>query len=92
MSGALRPCVGGLLYAAVALAVVIGLVLIAIGPWRSGAGLCGGALVAAGIARAAMPERMAGLLRVRRRAADVVIMLGMGIALVVLAVIIPDQP
>jgi hypothetical protein len=31
-------------------------------------------------------------LRIRRRAADVVIMLLLGIALVVLAAIVPDQP
>jgi Protein of unknown function (DUF3017) len=92
MSRTVRPSVGGVLYAAVVTAVLVGLALVTAGPWRTGVGVCGGALIAAGLGRAAIPERMSGLLRIRRRAADVVIMLLLGIALVVLAAIVPDQP
>jgi Protein of unknown function (DUF3017) len=92
MNRALRPSIGGLLYSMVAICLVIGLVLAATGPWRTGVGICGGGLIAAGFGRAAIPDRMAGLLRIRRRWADVVTMLALGIALVVLAVIVPDQP
>ncbi|HYJ67781.1 MAG TPA: DUF3017 domain-containing protein [Nocardioidaceae bacterium] len=76
----------------VAISVVVGLVLAATGPWRIGVGVCGGGLIAAGLGRATIPDRMAGLLRIRRRGTDVVTMLALGIALVVLAVIVPDQP
>lgn len=92
MSSAMRPSIGGVLYAAVVVTVVVGLVFVATGPWRTGVGVCGGALVAAGLGRVAIPERMSGLLRVRRRPTDVIIMLAMGIALVVLAAVVPDQP
>jgi Protein of unknown function (DUF3017) len=92
MSRALRPSLGGLLYGAVAITVIIGLGFAALGPWRTGVGICGGGLIAAGLGRAAIPERMSGLLRVRRRGVDMVLMLALGIALVVLATVIPDQP
>jgi hypothetical protein len=92
MNRALHPSLGGLLYSMVAISVVVGLVLAATGPWRTGVGICGGGLIAAGLGRAAIPDRMAGLLRIRRRGVDVVTMLVLGIALVVLAVIVPDQP
>jgi Protein of unknown function (DUF3017) len=92
MSSALRPSFGGVLYSAVIVAVAIGLALVASGTWRTGVGVCGGALIAAGLGRAAIPERMSGLLRVRRRPADVILTLALGVALVVLAAIVPDQP
>jgi hypothetical protein len=92
MSRALRPSLGGVLYSAVVVTVVVGLALVATGPWRTGVGVCGGALVAAALGRAAIPERMSGLLRIRRRPADVIVMLALGVALVALAAIVPDQP
>jgi Protein of unknown function (DUF3017) len=92
MNRALRPSVGGLLYSTVAVCVAVGLVLAAAGPWRTGVGICGGGLIAAGLGRAVIPDRMAGLLRIRRPWVDVVTMLALGIGLVVLAVIVPDQP
>jgi hypothetical protein len=92
MSRALRPSLGGLLYSVVAITVVVGLAFVAVGPWRTGVGICGGGLIAAAFGRAAIPERMSGLLRVRRRGVDVLLMLALGIALVVLATVIPDQP
>jgi hypothetical protein len=92
MSRALRPSLGGLLYSVVAITVVVGLAFVAVGPWRTGVGICGGGLIAAACGRAAIPDRMSGLLRVRRRGVDVLLMLALGIALVVLATVIPDQP
>jgi C4-dicarboxylate transporter len=92
MNRALRPSFGGVLYSAVVVTTVVGLLLVALGAWRTGVGVCGGGLVAAGVGRAVIPERTSGLLRVRRRGTDVVIMLTLGIALVVLATIVPDQP
>jgi hypothetical protein len=80
------------LYAAVVVTVAVGLAFVAVGPWRTGVGVCGGGLIGAALGRVAIPERMSGLLRVRRRAADVVVMLTLGIGLVVLATVVPDQP
>jgi len=92
MNRALRPSFGSVLYSAVVVTTVIGLAIVALGSWRVGVGICGGGLVAAGAGRAVIPEKTSGLLRVRRRATDVIIMLTLGIALVVLAAIVPDQP
>lgn len=92
MRRALRPSLGSLLYGAVVVTTGIGLVLVGIGAWRTGVGVCGGALIAAGVGRVAIPERMSGLLRVRRRSTDVLTMLALGIGLVVLAAVVPDQP
>jgi Protein of unknown function (DUF3017) len=92
MNRALRPSLGGLLYCSVAVTVVIGLGFVAVGPWRTGVGVCGGGLIAAAVGRATIPERMSGLLRVRRRGVDVVITFALGVALVVLAAVVPDQP
>jgi Protein of unknown function (DUF3017) len=92
MRRALRPSLGSVLYGAVVVTTGIGLVLVGIGSWRTGVGVCGGGLIAAGVGRVAIPERMSGLLRVRRRSTDVLTMLALGIGLVVLAAVVPDQP
>ena len=92
MTRTVRPTLGSLLYSAVVVTTVVGLLIAGTGAWRIGVGICGGGLIAAGIGRIMIPERMSGLLRVRRRGTDVVIMLAIGIGLVVLAVVIPNQP
>jgi ABC-type uncharacterized transport system permease subunit len=49
-------------------------------------------MITAGIARGALPERIAGLLRIRRRSSDVLLMLAFGTVLIALGVMIPNQP
>jgi Protein of unknown function (DUF3017) len=68
----------------------IGIVVTAAGPWRQGAGYVGGALLLACLVRLLLPERMAGMLRVRRKVVDVTILGVMGFGVVVLALVIPD--
>ena len=70
----------------------VGLLVVAFGPWRLGVGMIGAGLVAGSMARTLLPDRAAGLLRVRRPTADVVIMTGLGIVIVLLAFLVPDQP
>ena len=70
----------------------VGLLVVAFGPWRLGVGMIGAGLVAGSMARTLLPERAAGLLRVRRPTVDVVIMTGLGIVIVLLAFLVPDQP
>lgn len=73
--------------------VAIAFVLVAAGEWRQGLGLAGMALGFAGVLRLTLSSRMAGALRVRRsRVSDAGVMLALGIMLVVLAVVVPDQP
>jgi hypothetical protein len=50
------------------------------------------ALACAALLRLVLPERDAGMLAVRHRLLDVTVLLGLGIALFVLAGTIPDQP
>jgi hypothetical protein len=88
--GRLEP--GTYVYAAVAAAVGVGLLLVSQGSWRTGLTVVGGAMVAAGAVRSAVPDRLAGLLRIRRRASDVVLMVGMGAALITLAAAVPTPP
>lgn len=83
---------GTVIYALVAVVVAVGLAVMAFGPWRLGVSLCGGAFAAAAVARIAVPERSAGLLRVRRRVIDVLWMVAIAGLIITLAIVIPSQP
>lgn len=74
------------------LAVVSGLALVVAGPWRAGVAVVGGAFVVGAIARSIVPVSHTGMLRVRGKAFDMLWMTLLGVALVVLALVIPDQP
>jgi len=92
MSPTPRFTLGSVLYAGVLVALGTGLVLITADAWRAGTGVCGGAMLAAGVGRMLVPERMSGLLRVRRRTSDALLMLALGVVLVGMALLIPRQP
>ena len=82
---------GGLVYLGVVLTSVVGLALVAFGPWRRGVALVGCALVFAAAMRLVIREDDAGMLRVRSRWFDVTVLAGVGISLIALAANIPDQ-
>lgn len=83
---------GGLIYLVVVATTVVGLALVAFGPWRRGIALVGvGFLFASGM-RLVISDRESGMLRVRGRWFDVTALAGVGIALIALATNIPDQP
>jgi hypothetical protein len=83
---------GGLVYLVVVATTVVGLFLVAFGPWRRGIAVVGvGFLFAAGM-RLVINEAEAGMLRVRGRWFDVGALAVVGVALIVLASNIPDQP
>ena len=69
-------------------AVGAGLVLVAVDRWRAGLVLIGCALLAGGLLRM-LPERRLGFLAVRSRPIDVTLMLGTGLAVVVIALSVP---
>ena len=83
--------IGGLIYLGVVVVTVIGLGLVAFGPWRRGVSLLGFALLFAAAMRLVTSEDQAGMLRVRSRWFDVTMLAGVGIALLALAANIPDQ-
>jgi hypothetical protein len=83
---------GGLAYLIVVAISVVGLMVIAFGPWRRGVALIGIGLLIGALTRAVLPDRDAGMLRVRRnRWVDVLMLGGVGTALIVLASVIPNQ-
>ena len=83
---------GGLVYLVVVAMAFVGLVLSAFGSWRPGVVWIGSGLLLAAAVRLVLSERGAGMLRVRRKWSDVLMLVVAGVALIVLAVIVPDQP
>lgn len=83
---------GGVVYLAVLAAALIGVVVAATGAWRTGVSWIALALLAAAGTRLALADDDAGMLQVRRKFFDAAILVGMGVALLVLVASIPDQP
>jgi hypothetical protein len=88
-----RPLLAGFLrqwpLLVVIVAVGAGLLLVAADRWRSGLVVMGLALVAAGLLRLLLPVRRIGFLAVRSRPIDVALTLGVGLAVVVIALATP---
>jgi len=88
----LRPqTFGGVVYLVVVAMALTGLVIAAAGAWRTGVSWLGAGLVVGSVCRLVLPERSAGMLRVRRKYSDVGMLALAGVALVVLAVVVPNQ-
>jgi hypothetical protein len=60
--------------------------------WRDGVVLFGCAVLLAGVFRLVLSDEQAGLLRVRRRTFDVVMLFGMGLVILALGLIVPGVP
>jgi hypothetical protein len=84
--------IGGLVFLVVVGITAAGLGIVAAASWRTGVMWMGTAALLGAAARAVLSERGAGMLRVRRRWSDVLSLTVAGVALLVLAVIVPDQP
>lgn len=67
-----------------------GLVMIVWDGWRSGVFLFAAGILLAGLLRLLLSDDAAGLLRVRRRTFDTLMLFGMGGAVLVLGIIIPS--
>lgn len=74
---------GGLL--GVTAVFCVGLVVVALGQWRVGLWVCAAGLGLGALVRLVAPARSVGLLRVRHRAVDVVLLAGGAVAIAVLA-------
>lgn len=83
---------GGLVYLLVVAVSIAGIGIVAFGPWRRGVALIGVALLIGAAMRLTLREKDAGMLRVRGRIEDVIMLSGVGTALIVLASNIPNQP
>ncbi len=69
----------------------VGLVVIGSRQFRPGSVILGAALVLGALLRAVLPERAAGLLRLRSRLIDVITMGVLGTLTIVLALVIPQH-
>ncbi len=83
---------GGALYVLALAGVFAGLGWAALYDWRDGVRVIAGALLFAAGCRLILPTRQAGMLAVRHRVMDVTLLVLVGVALLVLAASIPNQP
>ncbi|WP_341728680.1 DUF3017 domain-containing protein [Brooklawnia sp.] len=67
----------------------IGIVLIMNWYWRRGSVVIGGSVALAGVLRLVLPPKWVGLLKVRSRGFDATLLLGMGVAIMVLGMTVP---
>lgn len=84
--------IGGALYLLAMAGVVVGIFLAVRDDWRLGVRWMAGSLLFAAACRLLLPSREAGMLAVRHRAVDVVMLVGVGAVLIFLASSIPNQP
>jgi hypothetical protein len=84
--------IGGAFYLCVLAVTIFGLWTVWRDDWRIGIKMIGGALVFAAVVRLLLRSQDAGMLAVRHRALDAVLLGGVGIALLLLAITIPNQP
>ena len=84
--------IGGAFYISILVAAVTALVVATRGDWRLGVQLLGGAVLLAALLRLILATRDAGMLAVRHRVIDVFLLTSAGVALIVLAGSIPNQP
>jgi hypothetical protein len=84
--------IGGAFYLLILAGTGVGVGIVASGDWRLGIRCVGGALCFAGICRLVLRNRDAGMLAVRSRWFDAMLLAGLGVALFFLALTIPDQP
>ncbi len=88
-----RPqTLGGVVYLAVLAASLVGLGIVFLGAWRTGLAWIGVALLVAALTRLVLSERGAGMLRVRRKWSDVLMLSAAGVGLIVLTIVVPNQP
>lgn len=73
----------------VLLCIAIGIVYAVMGHWRRAPLMVGGGMFVASMLRLVLPQRVAGLLVVRRRAFDVVVYLLLAVAIVVVSFLVP---
>lgn len=83
---------GSQVYLLQLIVVATGLVLVLAGPWRLGLNAIGAAFVVGALARAFVSAEHEGMLHVRSRPFDVFWMATLGVAVIVLAFVVPPQP
>jgi len=83
--------IGGAIYLLVVAATAVGLGIVEWGPWRLGIKIIGVAVLVAAAARACLSNFNSGMLRVRSKPFDLVLLVTLGVLLIVLAIVVPNQ-
>ncbi len=83
---------GGIIYLVVVGMQVVGLLLVALGPWRSGVTVMGLGFGLGFVSRMVLPDDRAGMLRVRRRLLDLATLAMCSGTLLAMAILIPNRP
>jgi hypothetical protein len=84
--------IGGAFYLVVLALGAVGIAIVWSGDWRLGIRCLAGALCFAALLRLVLPARDAGMLAVRNRFFDTVVLGAAGVAIFFLATTIPNQP
>ncbi len=84
--------IGGAFYVCILMAAATALVITTRADWRLGIQILGGSLIVAALLRLVLANRDAGMLAVRNRFLDALMLSGAGAALIALASSIPDMP
>ena len=82
--------IGGAFYLVMLGVAGLGLILVVLDDWRTGVRLIGGSLVFGAVVRVVLPSRDAGMLAVRSKLLDALILAGVGVAIFLLAGSIPE--
>ncbi len=69
--------------------ILVGLVIVGTGAWRVGCVVIGATVCLGAVERVALPRREAGLLQVRSKVFDTLLLTGLGVGIIVLAMIVP---
>ncbi|HET9873419.1 MAG TPA: DUF3017 domain-containing protein [Propionibacteriaceae bacterium] len=80
-----------LLLVVIGVACGLGITLLSRDTWRLGCLVIGASLAVGAVERLVLPDRDAGLLSVRSRAFDTVVMGFTGVAIVALAIVVPER-
>lgn len=84
--------IGGAFYLLLLGVVAVAMVVVVLDEWRTGIRLMGGSLLLAAVVRLLLRSRDAGMLAVRHKLLDALVLVVLGGALIFLAGSIPEQP
>ena len=84
--------IGGAFYISILVAAGVAMVIATRSDWRLGIQVLGGSILVAALLRLILAARDAGMLAVRHRMIDVLLLTSAGVALIALATSIPNQP
>jgi Protein of unknown function (DUF3017) len=82
---------GGIVYLMVVGLVMIGLILVVLGVWRTGVTIMGLSFCLAFVMRLVLPDDRAGMLRVRRRFVDLTALALCAAGMLLLVAVIPQR-